>query len=134
MSLTARGKITLASIQLTTDPATYEAHVWPKRFSKHPGIGGSVTIQDFGHYAKDLVLRLSSGNQFLTYATVQAISAAHRTKGATYTLTDWLGNEFTVFISSFNPKVTFIDDLHTYEMELHVTAITKLFGASYSGG
>ena len=132
MSLTARGKITIGSTQLTTDPETYEA-LWPKRWSKHRGIGGSVTIQDFGHVSKDLVLRLSSGKQFLTYATVQAISAAHRTKGATYALTDWLGNEVTVFIGSFSPKVTFIDDLHTYEMELHVTAITKLFGASYGG-
>lgn len=133
MTLTARGQITIGGTQLTTDPETYESHLWPKRFSKHLGIGGSVTWQDFGHVAKDLVLRLSSGKQYLTFATVQAISSAHRTKGATYTLTDWLGNQFTVFIVSFNPKVTFVDDLHTYDMELHVTAISKLFGASYGG-
>ena len=135
MTLTARGNITIDTTQLTTDPEVYEAYRWPKRASVLKGLEGSVTIQDFGVYAADLELHLSSGaNQYMEQEAVEAIDALYRVQGATYTLTDWLGNEFTVFILSFQPKPTFIGTLWTYEMTLQVTAITTLLGTSYSGG
>lgn len=130
--LQARGNITIGTVQLTTDPETYERQ-WPKRFSEHPGIAGSFTIQDFGRYAADMVIRLVSGRQFITLAVVEALDAAFGTQGATYSFTDWLGNEFTVFIRDWKPLVTFIDDLHTYTLELRVVSITTLFGAAYGG-
>ena len=132
MSLQARGKITIGSVQLTTDPERYERQ-WPKRYSEHPGIAGSFTIQDFGRYAMDMLIRLVSGQQFITLAVVEALDAAYGVQGATYSFTDWLGNEFTVFIRDFKPDVTFIDNLHTYTLELRVMSITKLFGVSYGG-
>ena len=134
MSLTARGLITIGGVQLTTDPDVYECFNWPKRWSKHPGIDGSVVIQDFGKVARDLVLQLQSGgSQFLNEDTVKAIQAADAVKGALYALTDWMGNDFDVFIGNFHPVPTRLPGLYTYSMELHVWTINKLFGASYGG-
>jgi len=83
---------------------------------------------------KDNVVRLQSGDrQYMEQGLVEALHARYRTKGATYTLTDWIGNQFTVFILSFIPKPTFLGTLWTYSMELRVLGITKLFGADYTG-
>lgn len=127
------GKITIGGTTLTTDPETYEG-IWEKRHSVSKNIGGQVTIQDFGHYAKDMVFEINSGaKQYLTLATTQALWAAYRTRGATYTLTDWLGHEMIVFIRSFKPKVSFVADLHTYTMQLQVVSISQWFGVTYTG-
>lgn len=134
MTITARGLISIGGVQLTTDPETYEAFNWPKRWSKHPGIAGATVIQDFGRFARDLVLRLVSGrSQFLHEDVVKAIQTAHGTKGALYALTDWMGNEFDVYIADFTPVPSGLPELYTYTLELHVWTITKLFGTSYGG-
>jgi hypothetical protein len=133
MTLTARGNLYLGGVRFTTDPETYQRQ-WPKRASKHPGVGGSMTIQDFGRFAKDMTLTLQSGQkQLLEISAVQSLETLASTKGATYTLTDWAGNEFTVFIMDFRPDPTFLGSLFAYTMELHVLAVTKLYGGSYSG-
>jgi hypothetical protein len=133
MPLTARGQIYLGGKRFTTDPATYERQ-WPKRVSEHPGIGGSLTIQDFGRFAKDKLLTLQSGQgQYIEKTLVQDLDAMAGTKGATYTLTDWAGNQFTVFILAFDPQPTFLGTLFTYAMRLRVLAITSLWGQAYTG-
>ena len=126
--------------QFTTDPQDYSPLNWTKRHSVLPGLQGSVTIQDFGTFKKDDVVRLRSGDGFLTKAKVSTFHAKFRTKGATFSFTDWLGNAFTVFIRSFTPVPTFIPDdpdgsgtLYRYDMELQVVSISTLFGAAYTG-
>lgn len=134
MTLTARGQIVLGNVQLTTDPSVYEPARWPKRASEHPVLGGGVVIQEFGRYAKDLTVHLASGEtQFLSESVVNSLDTMHATKGATYTLTDWLGNEFTVWLSKWDPVPTNLPDLWRYDLVLRVRAITKLRGATYSG-
>jgi hypothetical protein len=131
--LTAIGKITLGGVQLSTDPETYEPLLWEKRYSVQSGLNGALTIQDFGTFKKDNRIRLVSGaSQFLDQATVAALHAKFRERGASFTLTDWIGNEFTVFIAAFRPVPTFLDDLWTYDLELVVINIVKLFGAVYT--
>ena len=139
MTIATFGKVFLDGVQFDTDPQIYEPTNWAKRHSITPGIGGTVTIQDFGHFAKDNMVRLSSGpTGYLNQATVIALHARFRSKALVFSLTDWMDNEYTVFIVSFRPVATFIgesdsDNLFTYEMELRVTAITKLFGAIFTG-
>lgn len=139
MTITTFGKVFLGGVQFDTDPQVYEPLNWPKRHSIFQGINGSVTIQDFGHFAKDNMLRLSSGSTgYLNQATVKALHDRFRTKASVFTLTDWMDNEFTVFFISFTPVATFIglsdsDNLFTYEMVLRVTAITKLLGIPFTG-
>jgi hypothetical protein len=134
MTLTARGAVYLGTVQLTTDPDVYEPANWPKRASEHPTIGGGRTIQEFGRFACDLEVHLASGaNQYMEQSVVDSIDAMHATAGATYALTDWLGNEFTVWIRDWHPVPTRLPSLWTYDLVLRVMAITHLRGADYSG-
>ncbi len=134
MPLAARGTVYLDGNRFTTDPQVYKPTVWAKRHSVHPGLEGALTIQDFGTFAKDNTLQLGSGGAgYIEKSLVDALHALYRARGATYTLTDWAGNEFTVFIRNFQADPTFIGTLWTYTMELHVLAIAKLFGVTYSG-
>ncbi len=134
MTITARGLLTLGGVQFTTDPDPYEHYQWPKRMSEHPYIGGGVVIQDFGVNKADLTITLGSGNsQFLERSVVLSLDTMYRTKGTTYTLTDWLGNEMTVFISEFKPTAARFGTAYRYTMTLRVRTITKLLGASYTG-
>ena len=64
--------------------------------------------------------------------TFLALHALWRTSGAVFSLTDWLLNDFTVFIKDFVP-VPFKTDLYRYNMELQVTAINQLWGSVYTG-
>jgi hypothetical protein len=127
------GSIFLGGVRFSTNPETYEPLNWKKRWSKHPTIGGNVTIQDFGVFMKDDVFKLASGRgQFLDQATFLALHALWRTKGVNFTFTDWLVNNLTVFISDFIP-VVFKTDLYTYTMQLEIVAINTLWGSVYTG-
>ena len=128
----AIGSVYLDGVRFTTDPKVYEPE-WPKRYSVHAGLGGALTIQDFGRYAKDMVLRLQSSGQWLDKATVNAIDARAGTKGAAYTFQDWVGTVASVFITSFKPTPTHVPDLYEYELELHVLTLTALRGSAYGG-
>ena len=133
MPLATVGGVYLDGLQFTTDPETYEPFNWEKRISEHRAIGSRVIIQDFGIAQKDLVLNLASGqSRFLRESLVTSLHTRYRTLGATYTLTDWLNNQFTVFIWSFVP-VPFRPDLYTYRMTLKVRTITKLWNVTYTG-
>ena len=134
MALTARGTVYLGGVRFTTDPVPYESYDWPKRMSEHPVLGGSVILQDFGTHAKDLTITLGSGQtQVLEQSVVTALDTMYRTKGATYQLTDWQGNDMTVFIAHFKPTRTFLGTLFTYTMTLRVRAIATLLGNAYTG-
>ncbi len=133
MMLTARGTITLNSYQFTSDPDSYERQ-WPKRASEHETVGGGRTIQDFGRFAKDMLLTLQSGqNQYIEKSLVDQLDTLAGTRGATYALVDWEGTEATVFILRFDPVHAKISTLYRYTMTLRVVTLTKLRGASYSG-
>ncbi len=130
-TLDAISDVFLDGIQFTTDPKIYERQ-WPKRSSAHVVIGG-VTIQDFGRKAKDMVLRLESGGQFITRELVDALDTRAAVLGATYSFKDWNGTEATVFISEFTPTDTFYPDLFEYSLTLRVVTLTKLRGVTYVG-
>lgn len=127
------GGVYLDEVRFSTDPATYEPLNWPKRQQVFPAIGGRVTIQDFGVVMKDNTVKLASGQaQFLDQATVILLHTRFRTKGATYAFRDWLNNQFTVFITAFVP-IIFKRDLYQYSMDLQVTAISQLWGTTFTG-
>jgi hypothetical protein len=127
------GGVFLDNVRFPTNPDVYEPLNWKKRETVFPSIGGKVTIQDFGVYMKDDTIRLASGQgQFLDEATVIALHTRWRTRGATYTLTDWLRNNFTVFIREFVP-VNYRPDLYRYTMALQVTQIVQLWGTVFTG-
>lgn len=134
MTVPAIGTVFLGGIKFTTDPQIYNPMVWEKRHRVHKGLEGAVTIQDFGTFQKDNTVRLGSGTAgYLEESVVDSLHGAYRTRGAVFTLTDWRDNEFTVFITRFEPVPTFIGSLYTYDMELQVTAIAKLFGVVFTG-
>lgn len=131
--LSTIGTLVLDGITFTTDPRVYEPRNWPKRVSVHRGLNGSVTVQDFGLFAKDNRIRIESGDQYLSTAVVDALQARYQTPGATYTLTDWLGNEFTVFILDFRPVEAQLGGAWRYSMDLVVLGIAQLNGVPYTG-
>ncbi len=134
MTVPAIGTVFLGGIQFTTDPQIYNPLIWEKRHSVLQGIEGSVTIQDFGTFQKDDTLRLGSGSAgYLEESVVELLHGAFRTRGGSFTLIDWRDNEFTVFITSFEPVPTFLGSLYTYSMGLQVRTIVKLFGTVFTG-
>jgi len=145
MPFLVKGGITIDGVQLNTDPATYEPANWEKRHSETMAIGGARTIQDFGTFMRDNGVRLQSGDSNpLEESVMVALHTRFRTKGATYTFTDWLGNVFTVFILEYMPVPLKKGrdgsvagggtlSLYTYTMELRVLVITNFFGTPYTG-
>lgn len=141
MSIPVIGKMTIeglsptgAKLTWTTDPETYTID-WPRRQDIIEGLAGAVTKQDSGRVAKDLVLRLDSGNnQWLNLDFVKALEDYTARKGATFTFKDAEGNEYTVTIEDFTPyQAPGMQDLFRYKMEMHVFGITKRFGDTYGG-
>jgi len=136
------GGIFLGGVQFSTDPEPYEPLKWLKRHSVHMGIGGTVTIQDFGLFMKDNMLHLGSGRErFLEESIMLSLYGFYRTPGGVFSLTDWLNNSFTVFIKDFyvdpwlkgqGPTGTTIS-LYTYTMDLQVISIINLIGVPYTG-
>jgi len=142
MPLGPFGSVVLDGVQFSTDPSVYEPLNWPKRYSVHQTIGGRVVIQDFGTFQKDNTLRLGSGDRnILDDPVVQAIHTRYRSRGSAYTLVDWLSNQFTVFIKNFDPiplkqgvgSTGATESLYRYVLDLHVLAIVKLFGLTFTG-
>jgi len=70
-------------------------------------------------------VRARSGSRLLDRLTYQALFERSQRRGATYAMSDWHGNEFTVFISKFGPHSadgqSFAD-----EMELLVREAPRL--------
>lgn len=134
--LTVIGKVFLGGNQFTTDPRI--AREWSPRRSRLLGIGGSVTQQDFGRFAKDMRLTLTSEGNYMNAALKNAIDLMLVTApGASYSYSDYTGLEATVVIVAFDPRPTFIRDgdtvLYDYSLVLDVVALAKLDGADYGG-
>jgi len=143
MPIPTRGLVTLtvisgggSSVTLTTDPETYGLE-WNKRRSVFQGISGSVTVQDFGKFAKDCVVIMQSGaSQWLNKSVVTAMDANDAIKGGKWRLEDFEGNDFTVSIEKWMPVVSkgmALAGLYVYELDLRVHAMAKLRGVTYSG-
>ena len=136
IGLERRGRVILNGITFLTDPRNYKPMAWEKRYSVFKGIGGTVTIQDFGIYQKDDVIALGSGGDqgVLDGEAARQFHAMWRTKGVTYNFYDWLGNNFTVFMTKFQawPLMIVKDPFYEYEMELQVLQINTLFGYAYT--
>lgn len=129
------GKVFLGGVQFTTDPRIQRS--WPPRRSRLLGVEGSTTQQDFGRFAKDMRLTLTSGENYCNQAFKLAIENLMLTRLASYAYSDYQGIEADVVIFDFEPEPTFIRDgvgvLFTYAMTLDVVALTKLDFATYSG-
>lgn len=145
MTWPASGTVYLDGLQFTTDPAIYETYQWDKRTSAHPLILAaagtpSVVVQDFGVRTSDLMLKLGSGPNFIDHVLFDKLHERYRAVGATYSLTDWLDNHFTVFMERFHAtafkkgRMSNGDPvtLFTYELDLRVTAISLLRGQAYT--
>jgi hypothetical protein len=128
------GQVTLGGVRFHTDPNQYSPLTWPRRYSVHQGIGGSVTIQDFGVSPQDVRLLLRSGPQWkLDRQTVAELHRLARASNPTYTFTDWLDNEFSVFFGRFDPRPS-DSGTFTFEMELHVMSVSRLLGSPFNEG
>lgn len=134
------GKTFIDGVQFTTDPAI--SREWPPRRSRLQGIGGSSTQQDFGRFAKDMRLTLSSsspsgGKNYVNRAFKAAIDAKMLTRLQSFSYVDYTGTEATVVIADFVPVATFIKDgvgvLYEYTMVLDVVALAKLDFVAYTG-
>lgn len=125
----------LATAQFTTDPKIQRN--WPQRQSVHRGVQGTVTVQDFGKFAKDMVLMLESETNWINTSFKNYVDGLMAVRGAVYDYKDYMGTEAVVKIISFEAKPTFIRDgvlvLYEYSMELQVLALIKLDGVAYGG-
>jgi len=129
-----------SEIQFTADPDSLEIDL-PKRMSIHQGLGGVVTIQDFGRFIRDAKVRLQGS--IMDDDVVRSLLNLYNTKGATYHYLDWIVNDFTVFFESFElAPITNLQlrDLSggigygsRYQMTLHVLAASKLWNQVYTG-
>lgn len=133
VTITSRGRVFIDGIQFTTDPEPYQPFEWEKRISIHKVIGGAVVIQDFGLFAADNMIKLSSGQRFLLDTFILDSLRGMYATGGSHTLTDWAGNSFTVFISRFRFWPNIVGPLYFYEMDCQVLTITQINSAAYSG-
>lgn len=129
------GKVFLNGIQFTTDPKIRRR--WDVRQTPFQGIAGSHTVQDFGRFAKDMFLTLTSDGNFMNATLKAQIDALVAVRGLVYTYSDYMGHEGTVKIMSFDPEPTFVRDeglvLYQYTLELKVMTLTKMDGVAYTG-
>jgi len=126
-----------AEVQFTADPETLEVPM-PKRSSTHPGLGGIVTIQDFGVLMTDALVKVEG--EFMDDDVVRALLDLYHARGQSYHYLDWAGNDFTVFITEFSPvpypwrtTAPTGDELGSasrYRMTLQVMTATQLWGQS----
>jgi hypothetical protein len=125
----------LNDVQFTTDPKIQRD--WKPRRSRLRGIMGSTTQQDFGRWAKDMRLTLTSGGNFMNQSLKSAIEGMMLTRKQSYSYRDYTGLEGTVIIVDFDAVPTFIKDgrgvLFEYTLTLDVMALSKLDFETYSG-
>lgn len=121
--------------RFTTDPKIRRD--WPPRRSVLPGLAGSVTHQDFGRFAADMKLTLTSGGNYINAAFKRFLDGLASVRGASYAYSDYQGVEATVVILGFDPEPTFIRDdasvLWEYTLQLQVLTLTKLDFETYTG-
>lgn len=129
------GKTFINGKQFTTDPQIQRA--WPPRRSRLPGIGGSSTQQDFGRFAQDMRLTLSSGPNYINQAFASYVDGLMLTRKQKFAYLDYQGTDADVVIVDFVATPTFIRDgagvLFQYQMVLDVMTLRKLHFATYTG-
>lgn len=129
------GKVYLNDYRFTSDPQIQRS--WPPRRSRLKGIMGSTTQQDFGRFAKDMRLTLTSNGNFMNQSLKAQIDGLMQTRKATYSYKDYTGTEGTVVIVDFDARPTFIKDgrgvLFEYSLVLDIVTLTKLDFATYTG-
>ena len=144
MPIPTVGAVVLGGVTFNTDPDPYEHQNWSKRYSVFKTIGGGQVIQDFGLVQADITVQLASGQtQFIDEVTRANLNALYATRGVSYTLTDYLGNQFTVFIQDFKPTIFKMGggaspgyaatQVYHYTMALQVLTIQKLYNVAYTG-
>src|SRR5262245_25112031 len=104
MALPILGSIPLGRVTLRTAPAPTAPFMQPKRYSAHPVDSGHVEIQDGGLVPVDNQVRLAARTGVLDTTAVRALHRLYRAQGATYLVTDWLGNQFRALIADFKPE------------------------------
>lgn len=133
--LRTMGKVFINGTQFTTDPHVRRA--WPPRRSRLLGIGGSTTQQDFGRFAKDLRLTLTSEGNFINQSFKNYIEGLMLVRLAAYAYTDYQGVDADVVIVDFDAVPTFIRDgqgtLYEYTLTLDVVALRKIDFLAYAG-
>ena len=127
-------------VQFTADPDTLTI-VSPKRHSTHAGVGGVVTIQDFGRRIKDATVRLEG--EFIDDELVRTFQTMFDAPAAVYHYTDWAGNDFMVFFTEFEPTPHFYQvfpptggapgGASKYRIGLRVMSAAKLWNQAYGG-
>lgn len=129
------GKTFLNGYRFTTDPKI--ARSWNPRRSRLAGIEGSTTQQDFGRFARDMRLTLTSNGNFMNKALKMQIEALMLTRLGSYAYSDYTGIEGDVLIVDFDAQPTFIRDglgvLFEYTLTLDVLRLRKLDFATYTG-
>lgn len=129
------GKVFLNGTQFTTDPHVQRS--WPTRRSRLLGVGGSVTQQDFGRFAKDMRLTLTSDGNFVNQSFKNFIEGLQLVRRAAYSYTDYQGLDADVVIVDFVATPTFYRDgrgvLYEYSLVLDVVALRKIDFLAYTG-
>lgn len=145
MPIPTVGGVVLDGITFNTDPNPYEHQNWEKRHSIFKTIGGGQVIQDFGMYQVDNTVQLSSGQgQYIDEVVRAALNTRFMVRGVSYAFSDYLGNQFTVFMTLFKPIIyrmgggaptTYLPtQIYHYQMNLQVISIQQLYGVVYTGG
>lgn len=125
-------QVVIGSVTLDLDPQKYDMPI-SRRGSVHRLIDGTTVWQDRGSHLTDMVLRLEG--QLFALATVQALDTMYATTGASYTFTDFKGNQFTVIFSpgeeSWSREPIYGSTIGwTYKMVLRVISVQKLLGVT----
>lgn len=135
-----RATVTInGSLTLVADVGLYEPFVFPAdRVFTGPG---SLTVQDFGRKIKRASGRLrSGGNQspgLISRATLASLLGLIGTRGATYALTDSLGNVGTVKLTDFTHQhETGVPGsqvaLFSWALAWRWLTLTQRYGSAYS--
>jgi len=129
------GKVYLNNTQFTSDPKV--ARGWQPRRARLLGIQGATTQQDWGRWAKDMRLTLTSDGNWINRSFKSYVDGLMLTRRQSYPYRDYTGLEGTVVIVSFDPRPTFIRDglgvLYEYTMVLDLMSVTKLEFSTYTG-
>lgn len=129
------GKVFLNGRQFTTDPKVRRD--WPPRRSRLLGVMGSTTQQDFGRWAKDMRLTLTSEGNFVNQSFKNYVESLMLVRRAVYAYTDYQGLDADVVIANFDAVPTFYRDgqgvLYEYTLVLDVVTLRKVDFLPYAG-
>jgi hypothetical protein len=123
-----------ATLRFNLDPRVEQT--WDARKVTTPGLEGAVTTQDFGTFAKDCyrTLTWAGAGQWLDVTQVIQLREWAATAGSTYRYeVENEGHEWTVEILKVKEQYEGPLDYYRCVLELHVLAMTTLYGSPYTG-